>query len=143
MQYESRSKYLWWPAVLLLCVAALAVVARAGRAPEPQQDVIRLETRINQLEQRLYGIETSIRTLEHQSRLGNVSSRGVSQQDVALLTSQIQALQLRLVEDECGLAKLDERTLSPGARDTRRRSGGRNDPCRANFDLPLRLPEPR
>lgn len=143
MQYHNRGKYPFWSAVLLLCVAAVAVVARADRAPEPQQEVIRLETRINQLEQRLYGIETSLRTLEQQSRLGSVSSRSVSQQDVALLTAQIQALQLRLIEDECGLAKLDERTLTPTVREARRKSATRNDPCRGNFDAPLRLPETR
>lgn len=143
MQYHNRAKYLLWSAVLLLCVAAVAVVAHGGSAPEPQQEVIRLETRINQLETRLYGIETSLRTLEQQSRLGNVSSRGVSEQNLALLSSQIQALQLRLIEDECGLAKLDERTLTAAMRDARRKSATRNDPCRGAFDTPLRLPETR
>jgi uncharacterized protein involved in exopolysaccharide biosynthesis len=141
MQYKSLSRYIRGPAVLLLCVAA---VAQAAHAPTPpQQEVIRLEARMNQLEQRLYGIETSLRTLEQQSRLGSVSSRSVSQQDLAILTSQIQALQLRLIEDECGLARLDERTLSPAVRDARRKAAARTDPCRVSFDVPLRLPESR
>lgn len=123
----------------LVALFKIAFAAGANTAPPPQQDVIRLETRLNQLEQRLYQIDTSIRNIEQQSRLGG-ASRGVSAQDVELLRSQINALQLRLIEDECGLAKLDERTLSAAMRNSRRQSG-RSDPCRVNVDAPLRLPE--
>jgi hypothetical protein len=134
------------------CVAGLAFVtvfktssaARAENGPPAQQEVIRLETRINQLEQRLYSMETSLRTLETQSRVGSVAGRDVNQQDLSLLTATIQALQLRLAEDECGLAKLDERTLSPAMRRSRQESSGtRTDPCRLSVDTPLRLPERR
>ena len=122
----------------LALVVLFQIALAAGSAPPPQQDVIRLETRLNQLEQRLYQIDTNIRNLEQQSRLG--TSRGGSSQDVELLRSQIQALQLRLIEDECALAKLDERTLSAAMRNARRQSG-RTDPCRSNVDAPLRLPD--
>lgn len=138
--------------VVLACVAGLALVtvlrlssaAHADNGPTTpaQQDVLRLETRINQLEQRLYSIEANMRTIETQSRTGNVAGRNVTQQDVQLLTSTIQALQLRLQEDECALAKLDERTLSPAMRQSRQRSSGaRTDPCRLSADTPLRLPD--
>jgi len=139
-----------WRALLVIGVAGLALVAlfkialAAGvnNAPAPQQEVFRLETRINQLEQRFIQIDTSIRNLEQQSRLGaGAATRGVSPQDVEVLRSQIQSLQLRLAEDECALAKLDERTLSPAMRNSRRQSAGRTDPCRVNVDSPLRLPQ--
>jgi hypothetical protein len=147
---QSNNHGLYWRTLLIPCVAGLALMAvikialAAGvnNAQPPQQDVIRLETRLNQLEQRLYQIDTSIRNIEQQSRLAG-ASRGVSGQDVELLRSQIQALQLRLIEDECALAKLDERTLSPAMRNSRRQSGVRSDPCRVNVDAPLRLPERR
>jgi hypothetical protein len=140
-----------WQVLVLVCVVGLAVLmvfrnsaAAPANAVEPQQEVIRLETRLNQLEQRLYGIETSIRTLEQQSRLAPASrGGGVSVQDLALLQAQIQTLQVRLVDDECGLARLDERTLSPAMRNARRQSAGRTDPCRTNVESPLRLPETR
>lgn len=145
---QGFNRGLHWRALLVIGVASLALVAvyriafAAGvNAPPPQQDVIRLETRINQLEQRLYTIDSSIRNLEQQSRLGGATARGVSAQDLELLRTQISALQLRLTEDECALARLDERTLSPAMRNSRRQSGGRTDPCRVNVDAPLRLPE--
>lgn len=122
----------------LALVVLFQIALAASNAPPPQQDVIRLETRLNQLEQRLYQIDTNIRNLEQQSRLG--TSRGGSSQEVELLRSQIQTLQLRLIEDECALAKLDERTLSAAMRNARRQSG-RTDPCRSNVDAPLRLPD--
>ena len=142
MQYESR--YRWW-VVLFVFVAALGVVtvfrisSATANGPTPQQDIIRVENRLTQLEQRLFSIETGLRTLEQQSRITGATSRGVSQDDLALLRSEIQELQRRLADDECGLAKLDERTLSPA----RRKSGAASDPCRVNVDTPLRLPERR
>jgi predicted RNase H-like nuclease (RuvC/YqgF family) len=122
---------------LLLCVLGLALLTISATPP---QDAIRLETRINQLETRLYSMETSIRTLEQQSRLASSSQRSLSAEDVARLRAEVQTLQLRLQEDECALARLDERTLSPAMR---RRPGGRTDPCRTNPDAPLQLPDRR
>ena len=147
MQDRSRGFDLRWQVLVLVCVMGfglLVVFRSSAAAPEPQQEVIRLETRLNQLEQRLYGIETSIRTLEQQSRIGATSrGAGVSAQELALLQSQIQTLQVRLADDECGLARLDERTLSVAMRNARRQSAGRTDPCRTNVESPLRLPETR
>lgn len=128
--------------VLLISVLAfgLVIAARTEAGPTPQQDVIRLDARVSQLEQRLYTIESSLRNLEQQSRIAGVSGRGgVTQDDIVLLRTELQNLQVRLIEDECGLAKLDERTLSPAARDARRKGAVGNDPCRMNFELPVRL----
>jgi hypothetical protein len=137
--------------VLLACVVGLGLVtvfrissaARTDPGPRPPQDVIRLEARINQMEQRLYTIESSVRNVEQQSRIAGATGRGtVSPDDIVLLRSQIQALQVQLADDECGLAKLDERTLSPAMRDARRKAGvGGSEACRQNFERPLRLPE--
>ena len=117
---------------LLVCVLGLALLTISAT---PQQDAIRLDSRINQLETRLYSIEASIRTLEQQSRIAGASQRGLSQDDLVRLRADIQTLQIRLQEDECALARLDERTLSPALR----RKSGRPDPCRANPDAPLQL----
>lgn len=134
--------------VLLVCFLVLGLLtvfrfssaARTDFDPTPQQDVIRLETRINQLEQRLYSIDSNLRNLEQQSRLAGSAGRGVSPEDVARLRFDIQALQQRLAEHECALGKLDERTLSATMRTARRRSGpGANDPCRLNVETPLQL----
>ena len=118
---------------LLVCVLGLALLTISATPP---QDSIRLESRINQLETRLYNIEANIRTLEQQSRIAGASQRGLSQDDLVRLRADIQTLQLRLQEDECALARLDERTLSPAMR---RKPAGRTDPCRANPDAPLQL----
>src|SRR5829696_8816826 len=99
---------------LLVCVLGLALLTISAT---PQQDFIRLENRVNQLETRLYSMESSIRTIEQQSRLAGVNQRGLSQEEVARLRAEVQTLQLRLAEDDCALARLDERTLSPAMRD--------------------------
>jgi anti-sigma28 factor (negative regulator of flagellin synthesis) len=127
----------------LLMVYRISLAARSGYEPMPPQDAIRLETRINQLEQRLYTIETSIRSLEQQSRIGSVTSRTVTPEDVAALRAEIQTLELRLADEECAIAKLDERTLTPAARAARQRSGARTEPCRLSPETPVRLPERR
>lgn len=114
--------------------------ARTDIAPEPQQDVIRLETRINQIEQRVYSLDTNLRNLEQQIRLAGSSPRSTGSEDVTRLRLEVQALQDRLAQHECALAKLDERTLSAAMRAARRKSGpGANDPCRLNSDTPVQL----
>jgi len=127
--------------VLLVIVVAFGLVlaVRTSAGPAPQQDVIRLEGRLSQLEQRFYTVETSVRTLEQQSRMGMNRGGNVTLDDITLLRSEIQRLQARIMEDECALAKLDERTLSPTAREARQRAAG-HDPCRVNAELPLRPP---
>jgi hypothetical protein len=146
MKSKIRCGSFWrWAALALLVagfvsVTVLSISAAARSGHEPPQENIRLESRINQLEQRLFTIETNIRTLEQQSRLGAATSREVGPEILALLRSEIQRLQQQLADDECGLAKLDERTLNREMRDARRRAGaGNNDPCRQNVDTPLQL----
>jgi anti-sigma28 factor (negative regulator of flagellin synthesis) len=140
MGFKNRSLVVLFSVLILgLAVFGISTTARTETDPAPQQDVLRLETRISQLEQRFYTVETSVRSLEQQTRLGSVSSRTVNPEDVAQLRLEIQSLQRRLIEDECALAKLDERTLTPGAR-TRRRSAA-TDPCRLSPETPLVLPD--
>jgi hypothetical protein len=96
-----------------------------------------LDTRINQLEQRLYSLESSINRLQ-QSTYSQSSVAPVSTFDHELnsIREQLQNLTLRVSETECGLLKLDERTAS-----SRTGSGTRpTDPCRMNPNAPLRLP---
>ena len=147
MQYKSGRASRQWRAVVLVFVLGLGAAAvfritfaaRDGDVPISQQDVIRLESRFSQLETRLNFIDNRLRGIEQQSRISD--SRGVSQTDWALLRSEFQALQQRMAEHECALAKLDERTLASNARATRRRPDTTSDPCRANSDTPIRLPE--
>ena len=146
MQYKSgRASWRWRPVLLLFAMGLVSVavlrIALANRdAPLSEQDVIRLESRFSQLETRLNFIENRVRSMEQQSRVSD--SRGVSQADWAVLRSEFQALQQRVTEQECALAKLDERTLAPNMR-TRRRSESGSEPCRANADVPIRLPAER
>jgi hypothetical protein len=138
-----------WPAVLVLVSALAAAAAYSGRpsagtgvAAAQSQDVIRLESRLGQLERRLYSIEASIRSLEQQTRLSDINTgRGARDPEVGMLRSELEALRARLAEAECGLARVDERTLSAAAREARRKSAAvAGDPCRLDADAPLRLP---
>lgn len=133
MQFKSV-----WRTALLLCVVAVGLVTVSEAGPAPQQDVIRLEQRMNQLEQRLFSIENNLRNVEQQTRLGSAAGRGVNPEDVARLRLEVQALTNRLAEHECALEKLDERTLSAAMRTARRKSAA-NDPCRQNADVPVQL----
>jgi hypothetical protein len=136
------------PAVLLsvfvfLLVVAYARTPAAGNAvaPSAPQDLIRVESRLSQLEQRIYSIEASVRGLEQQSRLPSaVAGRPTARDpEVGLLRTELDTLRLRLAEVECGLARVDERTLTPAAREARRKAeaGAAADPCRLNTDAPL------
>ena len=108
---------------------------------ETTQDVISLDRRISSIEQRLYSIESSISRLQ-QSALSERSrpSQPIARdQEIDLVRADIQRLQLRLNEIECGLLKLDERT-AVSVRDNLKSPGAKTgDPCRLNPATPLRL----
>ncbi|HEX8557762.1 MAG TPA: hypothetical protein VF668_06665 [Pyrinomonadaceae bacterium] len=134
--------------VLALLASAAALYAGrtawgVGEAATPApQDVIRLESRLSRLEQRLSTIELSIRGLEQQSRLSAAAPGGTGARapEVSLLRSEVEALRRRLADAECGLAKVDERTLTPAAREERRQSAAApTDPCRLGAETPVRL----
>ena len=117
-----------------------AGVTGEGATPAPQ-DLIRIESRLGQLEQRLYTIESSLRGLEQQARVSAAPPRaGGRDPEISLLRSEVETLRLRLAETECGLTKLDERTLTPATREARRKTAAdHEDPCRLNPDASLRL----
>ena len=97
-----------------------------------------LDTRLIQLEQRLYSIESNINRLQ-QSIYSQRSTAPTStlDQEILLIREQLQNLTLRVTETECGLLKLDERTA------TSRTGSGTprpTDPCRVNPTAQLRLP---
>lgn len=139
----------WWLAILLLVSLLLtAVTAYTGKSaaigveatPAVPQDLTRIESRLSQMEQRFYSIEASIRGLEQQSRVSNNATRAERDPEVGLLRAEVESLRRRLAEIECGLVRVDERTLTPAAKEARRNSaGGAGDPCRLNTGAPLRL----
>jgi len=130
---------------ILLCVV-IGIMANVSRGKsssglaEPQ-DLGSLDRRISLLEQRFYSVESSITRLQQlaASQRPPVSQPSTSDRELSLMREEIQRLNLRLNEVECGLLKLDERTTT-SARDSRRSSAAKSgDPCRLNSDAPLRL----
>ena len=104
------------------------------------QDPSGLDRRISMLEQRFYSLETSMNRLQQvvTSQRSAGSSSDLRDRELDQLRQELQRLQLRLTEVECGLLKLDERTATGGNRkgpDSRT-----TDPCRLNPGQPLRLP---
>lgn len=128
-------------AVAILAAVIVAGLARAGDA-SATQDVSGLDRRISMLEQRFYSLESSMNRLQQvvtSQRSAGSSSSDLRDRELDQLQQEVQRLQLRLNEVECGLVKLDERTTTAGAV---RRSGEARpaDPCRQNPGSPLRLP---
>lgn len=142
-------------ALLIIFCAAIAVTASAYRSRSTStwsvaaagvetQDVTNLERRISLLEQRFYQMESSINRLEQQASLRDRSAAMAQPNprdaEITLLRSQVELLQLRLREIECGLVKLDERTTPAAVRQSRPATNTKaTDPCRLNPDAPLQL----
>jgi predicted RNase H-like nuclease (RuvC/YqgF family) len=136
----SFKKRLQWIALVVL-VAVVVVGLNRGSAGSSTQDVSGLDRRISMLEQRFYQLETSMNRLQQavtSQRSTGSSSSDLRDREVDQLRQEMQRLQLRLTEVECGLLRLDERTTTS----TNRRGGETRtaDPCRQNPGLPLRLP---
>lgn len=127
--------------VALLIVVVIMYSGRgvAGNEATATQDPAGLDRRISLLEQRFYSLESSMSRLQQvvASQRSTGASPDTNDREITLLSQDIQRLQLRMTELECGLVKLDERTLPASAR----RSGDQksNDPCRATPNTQLRL----
>ena len=128
--------------IVVLCavIGVMANNSRGSSASEETttQDVSSLDRRISLLEQRFYSVESSISRLQQYvaAQRPPVSQPSTSDREVSLMREEIQRLNLRMAELECGLIKLDERT-TPAAR--RNATAKANDPCRLNPDAPVRL----
>ena len=128
---------------MVIAILAAVVVVQSGRGVAVEneaaamQDPAGLDRRISMLEQRFYTLESGINRLQQAmaAQRQAPSTADVSDREMTLLSQEIQRLQLRLTEVECGLVKLDERTASA------RRNGEPKsaDPCRVNPGSPLRL----
>lgn len=135
--------------ILAFCiVVATGVEAYRGKNPsEPAtagaQDALGLDRRISSLEQRLYSMESSISRLQQEAiglRSNSTQPQPGNNLEIDRLRSEIELLNARVRELECGVAHLDERTLSAAAKDARTRAGARSkDPCRLNPETPVRL----
>lgn len=128
---------------LLIIVAAISFVLNGKETTKvlAQQDPF-LNQRLNRLEQQFSSIETRIGRIEQQSRFPEIAPRTTLNRDteINLMRSQIEALQLRIAEIECGMVRLDERTLSTAARQSRRKaSPNETDRCRFNPSLSVEL----
>ena len=130
---------------LLLILGISALLAGEPSSAETravrQQELIRLESRMSQLEQRLYVMDANIQRLQQAAVSGAANRNSGRDPEVMLLTSQLQVLQQHLNEVDCSLARLDERTLTPAAKQARAKADGDvvQDPCRLNPNTPLQV----
>jgi hypothetical protein len=138
------------PVVFALAIGV--VILFAGYLPwintaEAQNDIL-LERRLSQIEQRFYMLESRLSRIE-QAPSVLPQSPSLTRNDVevgnlrALLDAQrlqMEAVRMRVDDLECGLARVDERTLTPAAREARRRtSPDGTEQCRANTNTPVKL----
>ena len=123
--------------VVVLC-AVIGVMASISRGNSSTQDPGSLDRRLSLLEQRFYSVESSVSRLQQYvaTQRPSVPQPSTSDRDLILMREEVQRLELRMAEVECGLIKLDERT-TPAAR--RNPTAKSNDPCRLNPDQSLRL----
>ncbi len=107
---------------------------------EPQDESY-LDRRISLLETRLGSIESTIRMLGQQATSQrSAPSQPTRDPEIALLRSEVEILNARVRELECGLVHLDERTLSANAKEARKRmNSSANDPCRLNPETSVQL----
>jgi len=134
-----------WTLVMLGVWLAAYVVGYAAKSasapgvPDPGQDVMSVDRRVTTLEQRIYTMDSHINQLQQQlmmiSRIPATPSAGASG-DAAQLRVELDLLRNQLIQVECAIAKLDERTLAPG----KSKRTGPKDPCRLDPQTPTELP---
>jgi hypothetical protein len=128
--------------VVVAMLAAIVIMYSgrgvAGNEATVPQDPAGLDRRISLLEQRFYSLESSLNRLQQviASQRSPGATPETNDREITLLGQELQRLQLRMTELECGLVKLDERTLAANAKRGDQRPA---DPCRATPNTPLRL----
>jgi len=128
----------------VVCVIAITIAiahtnkASSANAAMPAQDLMSLDRRISAFEQRLYIMESHINQLQQQVQYvqRQPATSNTRDPEVERLRLELNLLQSRLTEVECGLVKLDERTLPAAARTTRPKT---TDPCRSQPNMPVQL----
>lgn len=116
---------------VVLVYAAFANLAGSGVQRVEAQSDIYLSRRIDLVEQRFYTLESRMNRIEMESRQPSLAAPRPTSSEIELQTlrSQIDSLRTRLGEAECGLLKLDERTLTAA----QRRTTSDAEPCRRNW----------
>ena len=97
-----------------------------------------LSRRVDMIEQHLYTLESRLNQVSTSRPSTMPSLPSILQNDVDTLRTSIDGLRIRLGEVECGVLKLDERTLTAAQRRTTR-AGASSDRCRADFGTPIML----
>lgn len=137
-----------WLLLFVIFATALAAkeygVRSSSESETPvAQDIMSLDRRINSLEQRLYGIESNISRLQQQVTVSSRSTPAPTSRDPEIdqLRIEVETLRGRVRELECGLAQIDERTLSAAAKARRRAGEQAKEPCRLNPEesIPIKV----
>ena len=127
-------------AVLIYCGFTAMFGVSGERVAFAQSDAY-LSRRIDQVENRFYGIESRLSRLEMDPRPSIVTPSITNTNDIEIqnLRSQVELLRTRLGEAECAVLKLDERTLSPAERAARNKTATTPQPCRQDASTPVKL----
>jgi hypothetical protein len=136
--------------VNIAAVAGLAMLIYSGLAAifgeravptvSAQQDLF-VARRIDQMEQRINTIESRLNRIESDSRMSSITASrpaNNNETELRLLQSQVDGFRLRLGEVECGLLRVDERTLTAAARAARKR-GAESEICRRDAGAAVQL----
>ena len=129
---ERRVRLSYFVAACALALSLYAVFAGRSVPTASAQSDMFLSRRIDQVEQRFYSLESRLNRLETSSSPGITSPQVRNTNDIELqfLRTQVDGLRTRVGELECGILRVDERTLSAAARAARRQSARNTEPCR-------------
>lgn len=122
-------------------VAYFAVLGLFGERSVSAQTDTFLARRVDQIEQRFYMLESRMNRVELDTRrpTGITSTIPNAQAvEIQYLRTQVESLRTRIGEVECGLLRVDERTLSTTARGMRG-TVVNPDPCRREPNFPVQL----
>ena len=105
---------------------------------EPGQDIMSVDRRVTTLEQHMYTLDSNLNQLQQQIMMINRTSSQPtgSSADVQQLRIELDVIRSRMIQVECALAKLDERTLTTGKPKVR---AGVKDPCRLDPQTPIEI----
>src|SRR5580765_1620887 len=127
----------------IYCVLMTVLGERAMPTAFAQQQDPFLSRRVDQIENRFYSPESRLNRVEQEASRPRSSAPSIlnpNDSDIQYLRSQIDSLRLRVGETECAILRLDERTLTATARQSRLKAGPKeSDKCRVDTAASIQL----
>jgi TolA-binding protein len=134
---ERRINFVYFVAAAALGLSLYAAFMGGSVPTASAQTDLYLSRRVDQVDQRIYSLESRLNRLESTSSRPSIvpQASNTNEVEIQFLRTQLDGLRTRIGELECGVLRLDERTLTAARKQATRST----EPCRQDPAAVIKL----